>query len=116
MKNYFQEGLEDFEECLAEIKIFVDENGEIKFNCSWEPDDVGVYSIASIFFGLAYNDLAEQILNNLKSQCVLEDNEEDFFKMIEFIREFIIEREGESAANDIADESLVVSPRDVIRL
>ena len=91
MKNYYPNDLEDSdEEFLAEIKIYVDQNGEIGFDCGWEPNEVGIHSIASIFFGLAYNDLAEQILNNLKTQCVLEDNEEDFFRMVESIKAFII--------------------------
>lgn len=115
MKNYFPKDLEDSEDCLAEIKVYVDQNGEIGFNCSWEPDEVGVHSIASIFFGLAYNDLAEQILNNLKSQCVLEGNEEDFFQMVEFIRAFIIDKGTEETGKDADEDSLVVSPKDIIR-
>ena len=116
MKNYFPKDPEDSEDFLAEIKVYVDQNGDIGFNCSWEPDDVGVHSIASIFFGLAYNDLADQILNSLKTQCVLEGNEEDFFQMVEFIRAFIVDKGSKETTEDINDESLVISPRDIIRL
>jgi len=117
MKNYYQDDPEDSDkEILAEVKIYVDNNGEIGFHCGWEPEEMGVHSIASIFFGLAYNDLPEQILNDLKTQCVLDGNEEDFFRMVESIKAFIIDKNNRELIADGADESLVVTPRGIIRL
>jgi|TARA_R110000823_G_scaffold57845_4_gene139748 hypothetical protein len=114
MKNYFQNDPEAFEEGLAELKIYVDKHGEITFNCSWEPTEAGTDAISSVFFGIAYEDLTDKILNHLKAQCVLEDAEEDFFKIVETIKFFIVSREKELEERK-NDDSLVVNPRDITR-
>lgn len=115
MQDYFQNDPEAFEEALAELKIYVDKDGEISFNCSWEPSDIGITAISSVFFGIAYNDLADKILNHLKTQCVLENNEEDFLQIVETIKLLIINREKELEERK-NDDSLVVNPRDITRL
>ena len=117
MKNYYQENHEDSEKenIQAELRVYVNEDEEIKFMCNWEPSEKGIDGISSIFFGLAYNDLAEQILNHLKNQCVLESNEEDFVRIIDTIKSFIISQDKE--LQDIeSNESLAVTPRNILRL
>ena len=70
MKNYFQNDPEAFEEGLAELKIYVDNQGEITFN--------------------------------------------DFYKIVETIKFFIVNREKELQERK-NDDSLVVNPRDITR-
>jgi len=115
MNDYFQKDPEASEEGLAELKILVNNNGEISFNCSWEPTESGIGAISSVFFGVAYSDLSDKILNHLKSQCVLEGAEEDFFRIVETIKILIANRENELEETN-HDDSLVVNPRDVTRL
>lgn len=117
MKNYYQKNQEDSEEetIHAELKIYTNDEDEIKFSCNWEPSEKGIHGISSIFFGLAYNDLAEQILNHLKDQCVLESNEEDFVRIIDSIKAFIMSQDKEHQEVD-SNDSLVVTPRNILRL
>ena len=115
MTNYYQEDPEAFDDNLSELRIIVDRNGEITFNCNWDSTPEGINAISAVFFGLAYNDLADKILNHLKAQCVLEDNEEDFVSIVEAIKMLILQNEREIAANQ-QDDSLVVTPRDITRL
>ena len=113
----YKENHEDSEKenIQAELRVYVNEDEEIKFMCNWEPSEKGIDGISSIFFGLAYNDLAEQILNHLKNQCVLESNEEDFVRIIDTIKSFIISQDKE--LQDIeSNESLAVTPRNILRL
>jgi hypothetical protein len=56
----------------------------------------------------------EQILKELKEQCVLEDNEEDFLSIIDTIKDFVMSTEKNKDENSGGD-SLAVSPRDVLK-
>jgi len=117
MKNYYPEHPKDSEKNPpAELSIYVNEDDEVAFSCNWEPGDQGMHGISSIFFGLAYSDLADQIFNHLKTQCVLEGNEEDFVKIMELIKSFILSHDEEFGNGGESDESLVVTPRNIPRL
>tara|TARA_R110002020_G_scaffold186207_1_gene384192 strand:- start:1617 stop:1970 length:354 start_codon:yes stop_codon:yes gene_type:complete len=117
MKNYYLEDQEGSEKNLpAELTIYVNEDEEVAFSCNWEPSDQGIHGISSIFFGLAYSDLADQVFNHLKTQCVLEGNEEDFVKIMELIKSFILSHDEEFGNGGTPDESLVVTPRNIPRL
>jgi len=59
--------------------------------------------------------LAEQILNHLKAQCVLEDNGEDFMTIMQSIKDLIVS----NATNDSdtpSGEGVAVPPRNVLKL
>tara|TARA_R110002020_G_scaffold93738_1_gene225966 strand:- start:1751 stop:2098 length:348 start_codon:yes stop_codon:yes gene_type:complete len=115
MKDYSQEKQEGFDEnILAELNIYVTKDNQITFGCNWEPSEEGIESISSIFFRLAYDDLSTQILKQLKTQCVLEENHEDFSRIIDTIQSFITQ--DKNGIYDESEDSLVIPPRNVPRL
>ena len=116
MKNYYQEEDEHSEEeCIAQLTIRVSKDEEVTFGCNWESDEQGIQAVAGIFYGMAYDNLAEQILNHLKEQCVLEDTGEEFMTIMQSIKDLILSNAANTSENS-SGENLAVSPRGVLRL
>lgn len=112
MKNSYQEDL-DLNELglLAQLTITVSKNEEFAFGCDWDSSDDGIKAMSSIFYGIGYDELTEQILNQLKEQCVIEGNGDEFLTIVNLLKELISSR-NENASS----ESLAVSPRGVLKL
>jgi len=115
MNNYSpqSQNLSD-EDTLAQLTITVSTDQEFGYTCNWECSDGGIGAVASIFYGVAYDDLVEKILEELKSRCVLEDNEGDFLSIMQSIRDLVLS--ADNGLGGDSGESLVVSPRDVLKL
>lgn len=73
------------EDMAARLLIYVDNNGEIMYNCDWEPTEEGLIGMASIFYKLLVDDLSSQIFTEVKSQCVSSNSEEDFITISSLI-------------------------------
>lgn len=119
MNRSYQDGLDNTnEDLLAQLTISIDKNEEFGYSCNWDATDKGIRALSSIFYGIAYDDLMEKILNELKAQCVLEGNEGDFLSMVEHIKNFIVlsDNDKEDAPESVSGDSLAVSPRDVLKL
>ena len=97
---------------IAQLTVYADEEGLIYFACDWEDSPTALSSIADIFYKLDRKDLISEILQDLRSQCVLEDKEDTFEQMVTLINNNISE-EGESA-NQV--DNVAVSPKNVTRL
>ena len=116
MKKYYQEEDEHSEEeCIAQLTIRVSKDEEVTFGCNWESDEQGIQAVAGIFYGMAYDNLAERILNHLKEQCVLEDSDEEFTTIMQSIKDLILSNATNTSENS-SGENLAVSPRGVLRL
>jgi len=114
MKNYYQHDLETTEEdFVSQLTIAVSKEGEFIFGCDWEPNETGRRAMASIFYGIAHEQLSEQILDQLKSQCVLEDREDDFLAIIQFIGSLINKDDNLKGGSD---QSIAVPPRSVFKM
>jgi hypothetical protein len=114
MKNYYQNDQEAIEEdFVAQLTVAVSQDGEFIFGCDWEPNEAGIKAVASIFYGITHDQLTEQILNELKSQCVLEDKTDDFLEIIELIGS-LINKDGNSRGG--SDQSIAVPPRNVFKM
>ena len=119
MNKYYQEHQNhSSEEPIAQLTVTVSKDQEYGYTCDWDSDDNGIRAISSIFYGIAYDDLIEKILNELKTQCVLEGNEEDFLSIVQSIKDFVLSKTHvkDGASGDVSGESLAVSPRDVLKL
>lgn len=109
MKNYYQNDQEAIEgDFAAQLTIAVSQSGEFIFGCDWEPNEAGIKAVASIFYGIAYEQLTEQILGHLKSQCVLEDNQEDFLSIVNLLQQ--------SISKNSSGQAIAVPPRNAPKM
>lgn len=117
MKNYYQHGHEAIEgaaeeaaeeDFVAQLTVAVSQSGEFIFGCDWEPSEMGIKGVASIFYGIDREKLIEQILSHLKSQCVLEGNEEDFLSVVNLIQQF--------TSRDGSGHAIAVPPRSASKM
>mgnify|MGYP003627607124 CR=1 FL=1 len=114
MKNYYQNDHEAIEEnFVAQLTVAVSQDGEFIFGCDWEPNETGIRSVASIFYGITHEQLTDQVLKELKSQCVLEDKQDDFLAIIELIGALI--KKDDNSRGD-SDQSVAVPPRNVFKM
>tara|TARA_Y100001936_G_C15927171_1_gene587313 strand:+ start:389 stop:736 length:348 start_codon:yes stop_codon:yes gene_type:complete len=86
----------------AKLTILVDKEGEIVYNCDWEPTDDGLLGVASIFYKLLIDDLGNKIFEEIKNQCVLNNAETDFMAIENIIYKY--------ASIDSKGDSVVVPP------
>ena len=117
--HLYQEDLpSSSEDLLAQLTITISRDGEFGYTCDWDPTDSGTGALASIFYGIGYDDLIEKILNELREQCVLEGNEKDFLTIVQTMKGFLLSagntKDGQSGG--ISGESVAVSPRDAFKL
>ena len=96
----------DEEDTAAKLGIYVDNNGEIMYNCDWEPTQEGLLGIASIFYKLLADDLAAQIFQEVKQQCVSTNTEQDFMAISSIIANSYEEDETKRSS----DDEVVVPP------
>ena len=97
---------------IAQLTVYADEQGLIYFACDWEDSPVALKSIADIFYKLDRKNLISEILQDLRAQCVLENREEMFDRMVDIISTNI---SGEP--DDLTEHDRVaVSPKNVTRL
>ena len=115
---YQEDPLKSSEDLLARLTITVSRDEEFGYTCDWDSTDSGTGALASIFYGIGYDDLIEKILNELRKQCVLEGNEEDFLIIVQTIKGFLLSAGNvkDGTSGGISGESVAVSPRDVFKL
>ena len=97
---------------IAQLTVYADEEGLIYFACDWEDNPTALSSIADIFYKLDRQDLISEILQDLRSQCVLENKEDTFEQMVAIINNKISAEGG--SANQV--DNVAVSPKNVTRL
>ena len=97
---------------IAQLTVYADEEGLIYFACDWEDNPTALSSIADIFYKLDRQDLISEILQDLRSQCVLENKEDTFEQMVTIINNNISTEGG--SANKV--DNVAVSPKNVTRL
>jgi hypothetical protein len=99
----------DSEESCSKLVILVDNEGNVSYNCDWEPSTEGLVGIAAIFYKLLLDDLPAKIFDEIKEQCVLNNTETDFMAIENLIQEY-------STLDHKMDEDVVVSPDRIVNL
>ncbi len=102
------------QESDAKLEIRVDKQGFVSYNCDWEPGESGLIGIASIFYKLMVDDLCWEILEEIKQQCVLNDNEDEYAAMAGLLNAKI--DKDETSSKTTGENSVVVSPDQVFNI
>ena len=90
------------EDIAAKLIIYVDNDGNIMYNCDWEPGEEGIIGIASIFYKLLADNLSDQIFEEIKAKCVLGNAEEDIIAIHDLINSYASkQQEADMVADDI---------------
>lgn len=88
----------------AQLNVFINEKGELEYNCDWDSNESGLSGMASIFYQIMFADLCPEILREIKQQCVSNDMESDYLTIVELISRYS-QNLGQGE-----DEEVVVSP------
>ena len=99
-------------ETVCMLTISVDSSGEINYTCDWNASEEGVIGISAVLYKLLLSDLSVKIFDEIKSQCVLDGNEEDLLAIEETIKRYSIS-DGPKGTND---NDIVVPPDRIITL
>lgn len=96
---------------LAQLQIIVDRSGFVEYNCDWDDSAEGIVGIASIFYKVFYENLTYKILEGIKDQCVLNNNEDDYNNIVKVIAQFA--QDDEEGVND---DEVVIPPDQIFNL
>tara|TARA_R110000824_G_scaffold9932_9_gene44133 strand:+ start:3559 stop:3915 length:357 start_codon:yes stop_codon:yes gene_type:complete len=103
----------DENEIAAKLSIFVDNDGEVMYNCDWEPTQEGIIGVASIFYKLLVDNLSDQILEEVRSQCVSNGAEDDFMAIGDLIK---IYSSQQANSPESIDNDVVIPPDRIINI
>ena len=111
MKKQFsnEEDLQSDGNPICQILVYTEEDGNIYFSCDWSDNDEAVSSLAAMLYRLSDGELVSEILNNLKSQCVLEDRETDYHKISTIYASLKVLKES---VEEVSEDKVVVNPID----
>tara|TARA_B110000495_G_C22962160_1_gene564052 strand:- start:59 stop:412 length:354 start_codon:yes stop_codon:yes gene_type:complete len=96
---------------LSSLSIFIDKEGLVYYDASWQKSSDGLFGMASIFYKLIVENLSEDILNNL--QDLEKELDDESKRDMEEIEKLLIQISGRSDSIS-ADISDLVVPPDVI--
>jgi hypothetical protein len=93
---------------VSQLTVYVDQEGNIAYNCDWEPSEDGLLGIGTILYKLISDDLPNKIFDEIRDQCVLNDAEADFMAIQAIISKYRDIKKGE--------DSIVVPPDKIVNL
>jgi hypothetical protein len=98
----------------ASLQIFVDDDGLLSYTCDWDYSDEGLAAIAGIFHKLLVDNFTFEILEEIKSQCVTNGREGDYYRLINMLNNSIEERVDTNLSKDDKSEDGIVIPPDQV--
>ena len=101
----------DESDVSAKLTIYVTNDGELMYNCDWEPSEEGLVGVASIFFKLLSDNLSEQILEEIKTQCVSSNKADDFIAIGNLLKIY-----NSMQDNDKGSDEVIVPPDKVMHI
>lgn len=75
-------------EPCAELNIFINDEGNLEYNCDWDSNEIGLTGIASILYSVMFGDLCPQILQEIRQQCVSNNTEADYLTIVDLISKY----------------------------
>ena len=101
----------DENDMAAQLVIYVTNEGEVMYNCDWKPEEEGLMGIASIFYKLLSENLSEQILAEIKTECVSNNNTEDFISISNLMQVY-----SATQNKDETNDEVVVPPDRIMNI
>jgi hypothetical protein len=89
--------------------ISVDKDGIIEYNADWQPSEDGIVSIGSIFYKLLLDNLPEQMLEEIKQKCIVNNMDAEYIAIANIIGNLLEEKNNEV-------DSVVVPPDKVFHI
>lgn len=103
---------QDVENILASLAIVIDQDGTVRYNCDWQPGEEGLVAVSALFYKIMIDGLPAEILEEIKQQCVLDNNEGDYATIVGLINSHVDEKETTSKSSD----DIVVPPDKVFNI
>jgi hypothetical protein len=94
---------------ICQLLVYTEEDGSIYFTCDWESSEYGTTSLAAMLYRLSEGALIDEVMDNLKSQCVLEDREADYDKIYNLFSNLKALKES---VDELSSDNIVVNPID----
>lgn len=94
---------------ICQLLVYTEEDGNIYFSCDWSEGSDATTSLGAMLYRLSDGELVNEILNNLKSQCVLEDRATDYDKISTV---YLNLKALKESVEEISEEKVVVDPID----
>jgi len=92
---------------ISSLLIYTEEDGSIYFSCDWSDVNEAQMSIGTMLYKLKEGGLVEEIMENLKSRCVLEDRAEDYEKILTLYNSLKILKDSTS---EVSKDEVVIKP------
>ena len=94
---------------ICQLLIYTEKDGNIYFSCDWEPSEDAISSVGAMLYRLSEGELVKEIMDNLKSQCVLENRAEDYDRISNLYSNL---KALKNSVEEMADDNVVVDPTD----
>ena len=94
---------------ICQLLVYTEDDGSVYFTCDWDGTEDGVTGVGAMLYRLSEGELIDEIMNNLKSQCVLEDREEDYEKIFNLFNNL---KALKNSVDKSLENDVVVNPID----
>ena len=94
---------------ICQLLVYTEEDGNIYFSCDWDSSEDAITSVGAMLYRLSEGELVKEIMDNLKSQCVLEDRDEDYDKISNLYNNLKALKES---VDELSGDNVVVNPID----
>jgi len=94
---------------ICQLLVYTEEDGNIYFSCDWDSSEDAITSVGAMLYRLSEGELVKEIMDNLKSQCVLEDRAEDYDKISNLYNNL---KALKDSVDELSGDNVVVDPID----
>ena len=94
---------------ICQLLVYTEEDGNIYFSCDWDSSEDAITSVGAMLYRLSEGELVKEIMDNLKSQCVLEDRSEDYDKISNLYNNL---KALKDSVDELSGDNVVVDPID----
>jgi len=104
-----EQGLHSDGNPVCQLLVYTEQDGSVYFSCDWSETDEATTNLAAMLYRLSDGELVNEILDNLKSQCVLEGRTADYDKISKVYTNL---KALKQSVEEVSQEKVVVDPID----